>query len=98
MDCQGARIRRPGLARRQGIGIAIADNDQVGTVVPDAPDIGRRRNGRHEDLGRDAKPHRRVGDGRAVIATRCRDHAGGRHLASEQVRKGAARLERAGML
>jgi len=41
-----------------------------------------------------AEPVRGVGHGNAVVTPGGRDHSGGRDLAQEQVREGAARLER----
>jgi hypothetical protein len=98
MDHQRAALRGPALACRQGIGIAVAAHHEVGAVRADAPDLGRRGNRRHEDLGWHAQPHRRISHGGAVIATGRRHHAGLRHLAGEQVHECTARLEAAGML
>ena len=44
------------------------------------------------------QPHRGVRDRRAVVAARRGDHACGRRVAKQQVGKGAAGLERAGVL
>jgi hypothetical protein len=91
-------LRDPRLARRQRIGITLAGDDEVGAIVANARHLRRRRDGRHEDPGRHAKLHRRIGDGGAVIAARRRGDTSRGHLAHEQVGEGAARLERSGML
>src|SRR3546814_7088558 len=47
---------------------------------------------------RHAELHRRIGNRGAVVAAGCRDHTRLRHLAGQQIGKGAAYLEGAGVL
>jgi hypothetical protein len=86
------------FARGQRIGIARARNDKLGAVTPDALDLGGRGDVGQKNRGGHAEPLRRIGDRRAMIAAGGRDHAGRGYLAQQQIGKGAARLERAGML
>src|SRR5207253_6757357 len=86
------------LAGRERIGIAVALDREVGATVADALQLRRRRDVRHENLGRLAKLHRGIGDRRAMVAARGRDHAGLRYVTGQEIGESAARLERAGML
>ena len=95
---QRARLRRPGLAGRERVGIAVAADDQVGAVAPDALHLRGRGHGGHEDAGGHAEPHGGVRDGGAVIAARGGHHARRRDRAREQVGERAPRLERARVL
>ena len=89
-----AGLLRPALAGGERVRIAVALDREVGAVVADALHLGRRGDARHEYLGRLAELHRRIGDRRAMVAARRRDHSGLRYLAGQQIREGAARLER----
>ena len=95
---QRAGLARPRLGGGQRVGVALAADDQLGAVAPDARDLGRRRHRRYEDLRRRPHPHRRVSDGGAVVAAGGRHHAGGRDGAGQEIGEGPASLERAGVL
>ena len=73
------RYRDPVVARLVGLHIAIAADDDLGTVWPDALDLGRRRDRRHIDACRDTELLRRIGDRRAMVAAGRRHHAVARH-------------------
>jgi len=98
MDGERAACRDIGLARGARILIALAADDEVGAVVANALDLGRGGDARHEDLRRNATPHRGISDGGTVIAARGGGDAGRRHLPQAEIGEGAARLEGAGML
>src|ERR1019366_1062604 len=78
-----------------GGGVTVAADLQIGAERADRVDLGATSDGRDEYRRRDAEPVRGVGHGDAVVTPGGRDHPGGRELAQEQVREGAARLERA---
>ena len=94
MDRHRARLRRPGLACRERIGVAFADNRHLCAAGADAGELGRRGHVRHEDLRRDSQLARRIGDGRTMVAARCGDDASRRHLAQQQIGEGTPCLER----
>ena len=75
-----ARLRGEGLARRQGVGVPLPHDLQVGAVAADPLDLGRGGDRRHEDLRPNAEAHRRVRHRGAVVAARGRDDAGRRDL------------------
>jgi len=95
---QCAGLPRPCLAGGERIRIAVAFYHQLGAIFANALHLGRRSDAWDEDLCRLPELHRGIGDSRAVIAPRCRDDAGFRHVAGQQIGESAARLERARML
>src|SRR5215831_790010 len=94
MNRHGAALAHPCFAGGERVGIAVTFDDQIGAVLADALDLGCRRHAWNEDLGRPLQLHRGVSDRGAVVAARCGNHAARGHVASEQICKGAARLER----
>src|SRR4051812_36250137 len=80
VDLHRTAFRSPLLGRRQSIGIAIANHLEMGAVGTDALDLRRRRHGRHIDARWLAEFLRCVRDRRAMVATRCCNHAGARNL------------------
>jgi hypothetical protein len=93
-----ARLRDIGFARGERVGVELAADREIGAVLADARDLGRRGNARQENLRRDAKPHGGVAHRDAVIAARSRADARRRNPTHQEIGEGAARLERAGVL
>jgi hypothetical protein len=98
VDLHRAAFRRPFLGRGKRAGVALAVNHQVGAVRSNERDLRRRRYRRHVDPCTHAELSGRIGDRDAVVAARGGDDSGRGHLAREQIRKRAARFERARML
>ena len=98
VDHQRPGSGRPRFARRQGFGIAVANDRKIGAISANPVNLCGRRHRGHEDLRRDAAAARRKSDRCAMIAARRRDDAGVRYGTSQEMRKRAASLERAGML
>ena len=80
VDRHRVGLGRVPLACLERVGVAIADDHDVGAVGANPLDLDRRRHRRHEDLRGDAEALRGAGHGHAVVAARRRDHAGGRDL------------------
>ena len=78
----------------------LAVQDDPGTVLAGALDLGQRREARHDDRGRDAQALGMVGDTLGVVAGRHGDDAAGALLRREagELDQGTAGLERAGVL
>ena len=98
MNRERAGLGGPDLAGGQRVGVALATDDELGAVVADALNFRRRRDARHEDLGRNAELHRRVGDRRAMIAAGGGDDADCGNIAHEQVCECSTCLERTRVL
>ncbi len=92
-DRHGAGLPRPCLAGGQCIRIAVALDSEVGAIVADTRNLGRRGDAWNEDLGGLSEFHGGIGHRRAMISSRCRDHPGFRHVAAQEIGEGAARLE-----
>ena len=98
MDRHGAALLHPLFAGGERAGIAVALDDQVGAVFPDARDLGRRGNAGNEDPCRHLQRHRRIGHRRSVVAARGRNHAGRGNIADQEIGEAAPGLEGAGVL
>ena len=98
VDLQRARSLRPPLACRERIGVAVAADLEVGAVRSDALDLGGGRDDRHEDFRRHLHRHRCERHRGAMIAARRRDDARRSNGPRQQMREGAAGLERPGAL
>jgi hypothetical protein len=98
MDRRGAGLRRPGLARGKRVVVALTADDEIGAIAANARYLDGRGGVRHEDPGGNPEALRGERDCRAVVAARGRDDPGRRHGPGQQVREGAAHLERARML
>ncbi len=93
-----ATLHPPSFAGDQRVSVPFAADHQIGAVAADAGNLRRRGNLRHEYLGSDFELVRRIGHRNAMVAARCRDHAGGRHIAHQQIGEGSACLERTRVL
>ncbi len=98
MHFQRSGLGLPGAACGQRLGIGLAVLNDPGAVALDTRHLGGRRQRRHENLRRDAECARRVGDRRAVIATRRGDHPAGRARRDQQPVERSAGLETSGVL
>src|SRR5262249_22648750 len=95
---QRARFGGPALTCGNRVVVAIAADDEIRAVRPDLVDLRGRADGRHENAGWNPERHRSVRDGGAMVTARRGNHAGFGDVARQQIREGAAHLERAGAL
>ncbi len=94
----GAGLRGPGFAGGEGICVALADDDEVGATSADALDFFRGSDVGYKNLGGHAQLAGGIGNRDSVVPAGCSDDACFGGFASEQIGKGAAGFERAGVL
>jgi hypothetical protein len=100
VDERRARLVDVRLRGGEGVLEALAAHDQLGAVGAAGLDLRHRRVLRHVDAGGNPRLPRGPGNGLAVVAGACRDHADGALVVVEQRDPvdGAADLEGAGPL
>jgi hypothetical protein len=98
MHWQRTRLRHELFAGRQRIGIAIAGDDQLGSVAADQCNLRRRRHFRQKDRRFYAARLRRIGNRNAMIAAGSGHHTRLADFARQQVGERTTHLERPGVL
>src|SRR5712692_11618190 len=98
MNGHSAGLRGPGFASGEGIGVALAADDEIRTTAADALDFFRGSDGGYKNFRGHAQLAGGKGDGDSMVATGRGDDARFGNFVSEQIGKGASRFERAGVL